>query len=210
MKKTAFSMLELVFVIVVVGILSAVLIPQFERDQAGEAAYQIARHLRLAQHNALIEDRYNDPSLTAWKATLWRVSFYASGGRECYMVYADRNANGGNPSNDEKAVDPLTHKYLWGNTTCTESSNVNDDILLWKSFGVSTLSVCGGAGAKHLAFDYLGRPGRVSLSSGTGSFTPLTSDCVIAITTNDNHSAEITVYRETGFVKVTKIDTTVL
>ena len=58
MKKSAFTMLELVFVIVVVGILAAVFIPKFERDNAGEAAYQLARHIRLAQHHALVYDTF--------------------------------------------------------------------------------------------------------------------------------------------------------
>lgn len=215
MKKSAFTMLELVFVIAVVGILAAVFIPRFERDNAGEAAYQIARHIRLAQHHALVENRFNDPSLTAWKGTLWRISFFDSSGKECYMVFSDRNMNGGNPSEDERAVDPLSKRYVWGNTTCDDSDpKVNDEVLLTKSFGVSSLSVCGGVGPKHIAFDHLGRPGRVSMTgsgaTGTGTFTPLAADCVIAIGTNNGHSAEVTVYQDTGFAQVTKIDSTPL
>ena len=210
MKKSAFTMLELVFVIVVIGILAAVFIPRFERDNAGEAAYQIARHIRLAQHYALVEDRYKDPSLSAWPGTLWRITFVTAGGKECYMVFADRNANGGNPGADERAVDPLTKKYLWANMTCSEGADVNDDVLLWKSFGVTSVLVNGGVGVQHIAFDHLGRPGRVTLVgtgvAATGTFTPLAADSVVSLTTGDGHTANITVYRETGFVKVTSID----
>ncbi len=211
MRKYAFSMLELIIVIVVVGILGAVFIPKYERDNAGEAAFQMARHIRLAQHHALVEDRFGDPSAAQWEGTLWRIGFYSSGGRECYMVFADRDLNGGNPAADERAVDPLTNKYVWANTTCDPSaSNSNTDVLLTKNFGVNSITVCGGAGAKHIAFDHLGRPGRVSITGGNGVFTPLNSDCVISLSTKDGHSAEVTVYQETGYVKVTKIDSTVL
>lgn len=204
-------MMEFVFVIVVAAILSISLIPNFERDNAGEAAYQLARHLRLTQHLALMEDRVNDPDAARWKATLWRMSFYSPSGKECYMVYADRDANGGNPGADERAIDPLTKRYVWGNTTCDGTNpEVNDDVLLTKSFAVSAVTVCGGNGAKHIAFDNLGRPGRVSLSGGNGTFTPLTSTCVISISTSNSHTAEVSVFPETGFVKVTKIDNTVL
>ena len=212
MKKSAFTMLELVFVIVVVGILSVVFIPKFERDNAGEAAYQIARHIRLAQHYALTEDRFNSPSSTAWKGTFWRITFINGTSGKCYQVWTDRDASGGTaPSGSEKALDPLTNKYVWGGTTCSDTqANVDQDVLLWKSFGVSTLTVCNGVGASHLAFDHLGRPGRVSLAGtgagASGTFTPLASDCAITFTTNDGHDANLTVYRETGFVKVTAID----
>ena len=204
-------MIELIFVIVVVGILAAVFMPRFERDNVAEAAYQIARHIRLAQHHALLEDRFDDPSTLEWKGTLWRITFVNGSEGECYQVWSDRDASGGNPGTDESAIDPLTKKRVWGNTTCSDTgSNVDQDILLWKSYGVDALSVCGvatsDAGIKHVAFDHLGRPGSVSLAGGVGTFTPLTSDCVIAFQTNDGHSAEVTVYRDTGFVKVSKID----
>ncbi len=204
MGKKAFSMLELVFVIVVVGILAAVFIPKYGRDNAGEAAYQIARHIRLAQHHALIENRFADPSLNNWEATLWRITFVDGSDGQCYNVWADRDANGGNPAANERAIDPLTRKYLWGGPTCDDSqTGVNQDVLLWKSFGVSGVSVCGGGNApKHIAFDNLGRPGTIN---GT-TFTPLAADCVVGIQTSDGHNAEVTVFRETGFVKVSKID----
>ena len=199
-------MLELVFVIVVAGILAAVFIPRFERDNAGEAAYQIARHIRLAQHHALVEDRFNAPNATTWKATFWRITFVSGSKGQCYQVWADRNASTGTiPSNDEKAVDPLTKKYVWGGTTCSDTqANVNQDVLLWKSYGVTTLTVGDGTIPKNVAFDHLGRPGQIT----NLVFTPLADNCVISIDTNDGHSAEITVYKETGFVKVTKIDAT--
>jgi prepilin-type N-terminal cleavage/methylation domain-containing protein len=208
MKKNAFTMLELVFVIVVVGILAAVFIPRFERDNAGEAAYQIARHIRLAQHHALIEDRFNDaPSGVDWKETLWRITFVNGTNGQCYQVHADRDGNGGNPAQSERAVDPLTKKWLWSDTSCSDTTTgVNEDVLLWKSFGVNTVSVCGvatsAAGIKNIAFDHLGRPGQIS--SHTMNY--LTNDCNIYLTTNDGHNANITVYKNTGFVKVTSID----
>ena len=204
MRHHSFTMLELVFVIVVVGILAAALMPRLGRDNAGEAAYQIARHIRLAQHHALIEDRYGDPSADKWEATLWRIQFRSGTDGECYSVYTDRNANGGVPAQSERAVDPLTRKYVWANTNCRSAPDVNDDVLLWKNFGIETVRVCGRSGAKHIAFDHLGRPGRISL--GTFSFIPLSSDCTVHLSTSDGHNADIVVYRETGFVKVAKID----
>jgi len=208
MKKSAFTMLELVFVIVVIGILAAVFIPRFERDDIGEAAYQIARHIRLAQHYALVEDRFNDaPAGVDWRETLWRITFVTSGNKNCYRVFADRNG-GGSANNDEVAVDPLTKKRLNVGSTCSEGATVPDDILLWKSYGVSSVDLGNGCdtGYKNIAFDHLGRPGQVY--NGTMNYLP--SDCEIAILTKNGHNATITVTRDTGFVKVTRIDGTPL
>ncbi|WP_300367295.1 prepilin-type N-terminal cleavage/methylation domain-containing protein, partial [Hydrogenimonas sp.] len=51
--KNAFTMLELIIVIVVVGILSAIMIPRFSDDKLREAADQIMSHIRYTQHLAM-------------------------------------------------------------------------------------------------------------------------------------------------------------
>ena len=48
MKKRAFTMIELIFVIVVVGILAAMIMPRLERNGAKEAATQLLTHIRYA------------------------------------------------------------------------------------------------------------------------------------------------------------------
>lgn len=199
-------MLELIFVIVVIGILAAVLIPRFERDNAGEAAYQIARHIRLAQHHALVEDKFDGSA--DWNKEMWQIAFThsATHNGECYDVYSDRNRLGNVNSTGEAAIDPLTKKQLYSNN-CDEGTDTNDDVLLWKSFGVDSVTFSAGCypgtANKYIAFDHMGRP-----YGAIGNL--LTADCTLALTTNNGHSAEITIYQETGFVKVTKIDSTIL
>ena len=207
MKKSAFTMIELVFVIVVIGILAMVFIPRFERDNAGEAAYQIARHIRLAQHHALVEDRINDaPAGVDWKSTLWQIAFTHSTAHngDCYDVYADRNGGGNVNSDGEAAIDPLTGKKLYSNN-CNEDVETNDDVLLWKKYGVNSVTFSAGcypgAANKYIAFDHIGRP-----YGAIGS--PLVADCTITLTTKDGHNATITITKETGFVKVATIDGT--
>ncbi len=201
MKKSAFTMLELVFVIVVIGILAAVFIPRFERDNAGEAAYQIARHIRLAQHYALVDDVYSDTNAT-WYKSMWQIAFtnLAADGGACYDVFTDKN-QAGNVSSDEAAIDPLTHKPLFS-ANCAENGSYNDDVLLKKKFAVTQLDFNNCGGNQYIAFDHLGRP-HANLTSATNYQT---TDCVITLHTKDQHEANVTVYGETGFVKVTSID----
>jgi len=205
MKHDAFTLIEFVFTIVVIGILSINIMPQLERDNISEAAYQIARHLRLTQHHALVEDMF-DGSDRNWVEKMWRIRFIKSGKKQCYVVFADRNKLG-NANDDEVAVDTLTKKPIYANNACSESLNHNTDTLLWKKFGVNSVSLDQGfASRKHIAFDHLGRPLQIVNSKPIH----ITSDCLISIQTNNGHTAEITIYRESGFVKVTKIDNNTL
>jgi prepilin-type N-terminal cleavage/methylation domain-containing protein len=205
MKKNAFTLLELVFVVVVIGILAVALIPRFERDNVGEAAYQLVRHIRLAQHHAMVEDMF-DSSDPSWAEKMWRVRFIKSGDKGCYVVFADRNKLG-NANDDEIAIDTLTKKPIYANSTCSENSDHDSDALLWKQFGVTNVQLTQGCSArKHIAFDYFGRPLQIVSSNPVY----IDQDCMIEIETEDGHSAAITVVKETGFVKVTKIDSTSL
>lgn len=202
MKRTAFSMLELVIIIVVIGILSVNLIPTMERDQAGEAAYQIARHLRLTQHYALINNRFDGTA--DWDKEMWQMAFTHSNlnGGDCYDVFSDSNRLG-NASINEAAIDPMTRKPLFSNN-CNQDNDYNSDVLLWKQYGVTSISFSTGCGNnQYIAFDNLGRP-----YSQIGSL--MTADCDITLNTNDGHSAVVTVYEETGYVKVAQIDATSL
>jgi hypothetical protein len=133
---------------------------------------------------------------------MWAITFRTS--KNCYAVYSNLDYPTGTQAElSESAIDPLTRKRLYSDTNCNESTASTKDILLWKSFGVDNTSMAGCGNNNQILFDNLGRP-----YGSVGSL--LTGNCVITIHTNDNHSAEITVYKETGFVKVTKIDTTTL
>jgi prepilin-type N-terminal cleavage/methylation domain-containing protein len=176
MKKSAFTMLELVFVIVVVGILAAVMLPRFERDNAGEAAYQVARHIRLAQQRAMVDDTFGQ---TGYPNNSYNIVF----GTTTYTVQKGTVA----------LEDSLTKKAL---------SNVD----MKKNFGVTGLNLTGPCSTNNLiAFDHLGQPYSTTDISSSG--TPFSgNNCVISLTTDNGHTATITVYQETGYAKVTTID----
>ena len=76
-KKEAFTMLELVFVIVVLGILAALALPRIDRDLRQEAGDNILSAIRYTQHLALNDDKIN-PSINDWQKSLWQVRFTQS------------------------------------------------------------------------------------------------------------------------------------
>ena len=58
-NKKAFSLIELIFVIVIIGILSSVLVPRFDRPTLIEAAHQIISHIRYTQHLAMVDNKFD-------------------------------------------------------------------------------------------------------------------------------------------------------
>ncbi|MDY6123893.1 MAG: type II secretion system protein, partial [Campylobacter sp.] len=82
--KKAFTLIELVFVMVVLGILTFALWPKKQPTQAFEAARQIVAHIRYTQHLALNDDKFathTDTDGTGnniaidWYKRLWRITF---------------------------------------------------------------------------------------------------------------------------------------
>jgi len=56
--KKAFTMIELVFVMVIIAILASLAIPNFKQDRLRQAAEQVVSHIRYTQHLALIDNKF--------------------------------------------------------------------------------------------------------------------------------------------------------
>lgn len=71
--KKAFTMLELVFVLVVIGILAAVIIPRTRTNPVQESAINLLSMVRYTQHLALVDDKYDKS--TTWYKNRWQIRF---------------------------------------------------------------------------------------------------------------------------------------
>ncbi len=130
--KKAFTMVELIVVIVLIGVLAFFLMPNKADTKTLEAARQIISHIRYAQHLALNNDKFDSNDAT-WYKKFWRVSFSEAAGKldDCknpikandkdtkkcirYSVWQDSagDKTGNANSLDELALDPAEPgKYL--------------------------------------------------------------------------------------------------
>ena len=200
----AFTMLELVFVIVVLGILAALALPRMDRELRQEAKDNILSAIRYTQHLALMDDK-TDPTDTNWQKMLWKITFSTSTDNlaNFYTVSSDSNANGA-VSKDEAAIDPANGKYMYnlgGNTVI--GSDESPNIFIGKTYGINSMTFTGGcAGAQHIAFDNLGRPHN-GLGSATNNYSQyMATDCTIQFGFSDSSITplNITVTTETGNV----------
>lgn len=215
MKRSAFTMLELVFVIIVIGILAVLAMPDFKSNQLQRAAEQVAAHIRYTQHLAMVDDRF-DPSNPQWYSQMWvlwirHVHDVNNGGENewFYEIFSDRS-NDGDSTAAEEATDPLTGETL-GNGTFNNTVDDGKVINLTRQYGITNVIFAGGnntinSNQPRVSFDNLGRPYR-----DTDPNPPtvdnwrdylITSDMNITLVHKSEGNATIIVHPETGYVSI--------
>ncbi|WP_353662932.1 type II secretion system protein [Hydrogenimonas sp. SS33] len=201
--KKAFTMLELIMVIVVVGILTAIMIPRFSDDKLREAADQIISHIRYTQHLAMIDDRFN-PKEQNWYKERWQIGFWQCANGDWYYIVGHDLDHGGGIGNEESAHNPSDGKRLFVDNACNPSSDQSSEILITEKFGINNITFSNGCGNnKYIAFDHIGRPYKSTL--GAGMYDLVSQSCQIKFAANDG-DFNITIEPETGYIHLTSIN----
>jgi len=215
-KKSAFTMIELVLVIVVLGILAVLSMPRLDRDLKQEAADNILSSIRYTQHLALLDykHKFDDPK---WQQRFWRIVFSTCTGTDkFYMVGSDDDMESSTNAlfdENESAIDPVNGKPMFwtGGVDCSDGGDgtVSEEIFISKKYGVTAVTPLAGSGcasAAHIAFDHLGRPyhgANFSQSGDTVAAHPIYSGymktaCTFGFTLSDGDTFSITIEPETG------------
>jgi len=192
-KTSAFTMLELVFIIVVVGILAAVILPRMQTSRLREAADQVAAHIRYTQHLAMQDDKY-DTTNAGWFQERWQINFADPGGNQwTYTIFSDQNADNA-PDAGEIAQDPQdTSGFLQLN--------------IGKKYGIINVAFGDGcAGNSNIVFDYIGRPMIGAFAAPYPANSLIAAQCTITLTDKANDFIKITIEQETGFVDIGAIN----
>ena len=225
MKKRAFTMIELIFVIVVVGILAAIMIPKLNRNASREAANQILTHIRYTQHLAMQDDKYENfisNQSKPWFKLRWGITFNETSLKECsidkpgvktwkYSVFFDKSVNGNINSESEVANDIYKSGKLlsggWSEISTDACKKINKELNLGKRFGITLVDFKDGcSGMQTIIFDEMGRPMRVASTTSGGAKRPydrlLKKDCSITITDKRGNQTTITIEKESGFASI--------
>jgi len=206
MKKKAFTLLELVLVITVLGIIAALAMPRLERDLKQEAADSILSAIRYTQHLALNDNRhkFDNPK---WQRRYWKIMF-AQCDDDSYFYRIGNDDDMDSTSTFERseaAIDPANGKpiYMSNNGDCTDNT-VSPNILIGKKFGVEVLDGEGGCdGLKHIGFDHLGRP-HVSFSASEHPdySSYMKESCTLNFKLSDDSTFSIHIEPETGYAYI--------
>ena len=202
-------MIELVFVIVILGILASLAMGRMDRDLRQEASEHILSHIRLTQQLALRDNKHQATNDTSWHTRYWQMEYLAcNDGGFFYRIGSHSNhPNWGIDIEEEAAIDTVDGKYLWADESCTVGSKTSENVLLTNRFGIDNVVNTGGCSAVNdIGFDYLGRPYNGVARPSTADFSNImNTDCNLTFTmsTDENKDGEddefiITIRAKTG------------
>lgn len=206
-NRVAFTMLELVFVIVVLGILAALAMPRLDRDLKQEASDSILSDIRYTQHLALRDNKhsFDDP---LWQGTFWRIGFDDCTAATDLYQYLGTDINYNTIiDDDEAATDPSNgEKMTWSGADCSNGgdSTTSDRIFITHKYGITNVDFNGTgtnncANAQYIGFDHLGRPHQGFDGSAQPDYASyLDADCTLTFTMSDGDTFAITIQTESG------------
>ena len=201
--KKAFTMLELIAVILIVAILSIIMIPRFSDSKLREAADQIISHIRYTQHLAMTDDRYN-PTEENWPKERWQIGFWQCTNNDWYYIVGHDLDHGGGIGNGESAINPADKKHLFTSNACNPGNDQSNDILISKKFGITNVIFSASCGNnKYIAFDNIGRPYKSTM--GSNIYDLIDNKCQIHFVADDG-DFNITIEPESGYVHLTSIN----
>jgi len=217
MKRYAFTMLELIIVILVLAILAASSLPRLKRDTRFEAANHMLTMIRYTQNLALHDNKQiSDNPL--WQRRFWRFQIYncSNGSGLYYLIGSDNNMQGSIDKN-ESALDPSNGKYTYWNGTqeCPTSaipSDISPNIFITQKYGINEVNfksctimqdgISKSSSAQHIGFDSFGRYYKSYTASTTPNYNGVgVGDCKIEFKFEDSTIKPFTIVvsKETGY-----------
>ncbi len=207
MRRMAFTMLELVMVIVVLGILAALAMPRLDRDLKQEAADSILSDIRYTQHLALTDNKHKFDNAD-WQMSFWKINFEGCSDNGIFIGIGSDKDYEGDTDKTEAAIDPANGKPMfWQNTSNCEDggdSTVSENIFLTRKFGITSVAGTDGcAGLKHIGFDHLGRPHVSFSASASPTYSSyMDTTCTFTFTMSDGDTFAIDIEPETGYAYI--------
>ncbi|RAX55202.1 hypothetical protein CCY99_00450 [Helicobacter sp. 16-1353] len=185
--RKAFSMMELVFIIVMLGVMAAVAIMYIPQTGLQQATDYMIQNIKYAKLLAQTDDRYyamGDNSLTSsvnqstqtryWQAGMWQVQFHMSGDNIGYSIYADTgrsasttNFDGRPMAGDLIAKSPQNKAclsaYSMSNLPTECENNIAKEVRLYETYNVYYDSItiqedCKETNTARVYFDNEGLP----------------------------------------------------
>lgn len=192
--KRAFTLLELIIIIIIVGIIAVTVSTSFKKDTLVPATNQVLDHIRYTQQLALNQvmfvpaaefsafpaDLPNDyqrkKDAKQWFKKWWQIQFHNDNTYTIYSDYPSINNNFNfdgiatySQNGDTIAKDPQDGKYIAGSSTHIPAEEVIETVDLEKEYGVSIQMSNDECNSNRIMFDQLGRPHCAKSASGSNN-----------------------------------------
>jgi hypothetical protein len=202
--KRSFSLIELIFVIILISILTSQFIPKNNISNLNMAVDKLILYLKYTRYIAMLDNKY-DLKDGMWFKERWTLKFQKcsqSIGGLYYVVFSDKNHKG-SPNKNECLKDPVTNKYLYSHWDCEAGSDESKYILLTKEFGVTNIQVSCNSTSTLGQFSF-GNDGKVYSRLGVSADElnkyEIKETCYIDIYDTINNQATIAIEPYTGYI----------
>ncbi len=202
--KQSFSILELIFAIVLISIVISQLIPKNNFSKLNLAADKIILYLKYTRYIAMIDNKF-DIQDDMWFKERWTLKFQKCSknvGGLYYVVFSDINHKG-SPNKSECLKDPITNKYLYSHYDCEASHDESKYILLTKEFGVTNIDISCNSTSTIGQISF-GNDGKVYSRLGTTpdniSKYEIKDTCYINMYDKQENKIIIAIEPETGYI----------
>jgi prepilin-type N-terminal cleavage/methylation domain-containing protein len=204
-NKPAFTMIELVFVIVVLGIIASLALPRLDRDLREEAAAAILSDIRYTQQLAMNDFKHSANPL--WQRSFWMIGFACNNSTNFKEFIGSDSGYDGGIGIPEAAIDPANGRGMHsGVGVCNNAiaNTISDRILLYNKFSVRTVATVGGcANVQYIGFDHLGRPHVGYTASNAPDYNSyMTLACTFNFTMENGDTFGISIQPETGYAQI--------
>ncbi|EQB40190.1 hypothetical protein M947_03975 [Sulfurimonas hongkongensis] len=208
--KKAFTMMELIFVLIVIGILAAVILPEMKSNKLREAAIQVVSHIRYTQHLAMVDDKF-DVNDADWYKKRWQIQFNKTIEGEdiwAYTIYSDETLSDNANAINEIARDPQnSNQYMSGGASgfiLLGDIRRNKKMALQETYDITNVSFSNcGSTARRITFDHIGRPLFGNPNSANSIYERVITDtCNIRLTHSSGDIVNIAIEPETGYAHI--------
>lgn len=202
--KKSFSLIELIFVLVLIGITLSFTIPNRSYSDLDLATQRVITYLKHTRYLAMIDNKYqiDDPM---WYKERWTLKFQncsKSIGGLYFVVFSDENRKG-SPNKDECAKDPLNSRWLYSHWDCNPSQDESKNILLTKKYGVTKVNISCNATSTigQISFDKTGQAhARLGTKPEDIDKYRLNEKCFIRLYDKEENFKKIAIEPNTGYI----------
>lgn len=201
----AFSLIELIFVVSIISLITYITLPKTQTNDLELITSRMVLYLKQTRHQAFIEDNY-DHNDELWHKKRWSMKFLNCNknvGGIYYIIYSDRNKTG-QIKKEHTLKDPLTKKHLYSFHTCKETKDSSKYVLLTKEFGINNIKLSCNS-TNSLGQISFGSDGRVysKLSNKRNHHFDfeIKKPCILTLFHKDGTSKSISIESKTGYIQ---------
>ena len=208
MDKKSFSLIELIFIILLISIIISNIIPKNKVSKINLAKKQIITHLKYTRYIAMLDNKYNYNDIY-WYKKQWNMKFLNCSNKVngiYYVIYSNTiKPSKWYISKNETLIDPFTNNYIYSTSKCKQDNLYDKSkyVLLSNYYGVTSIKIsCNNTSSLgQIYFDNNGSAySYIDNNYDYIEQNKIKNNCIITLIDKYNKRENITIEANTGYV----------